>query len=219
MEPRRFCSRLGYPPAPESPPNLDTGSALRRPLSALPWILAIAVGMGTVAARAQEIQPLAGNTVTVQYGAFNVGRDPIHGSAGVELRAAARSFGLPHYDRLRLFPVAGFGTSTRHALFGYAGTRADLALPHRWRMSAGFAFTLYSHQQDMDLGGPIVFRSSFVLAYQLRGGVEVGATFFHMSNARLYRNNPGTNVLAVLIEVPLHREPSPSGWRARPGNH
>ncbi len=159
----------------------------------------------TAAARAQQIQPLAGDTVTVQYGGFNVGRDPIHGTAGVELRAAARSFGLPHYDHLQLFPVAGFGASTRHALFGYAGTRADLALPRGWRISAGFAFTLYSHQQDMDLGGPIVFRSSFVLAYQLRDGLEVGATFFHMSNARLYRNNPGTNVLALLIEVPLRR--------------
>ncbi len=176
------------------------GLWIRGGLAALVVLIAPALATSL---SASETPPFAFDAVTVQVGAFNVGREPVRSGAGLEIRDSTWSRSLSRSDRLRLSPVVGFGGSAGQAAFGYTGVRADLALPHRWRMSGGFAVALYSGYGNIDLGGPIEFRSSFVLAHRLANGLEVGATFFHLSNGRLYRKNPGTNELALLLELPL----------------
>jgi len=192
------ASQKAFPPGRANPPA--AGLWIRGGLAALAVLISPALATPV---SASETPPLAFDTVTVQIGAFNVGREPVHSGAGFEIRNSTWSQSLPHSDRLRVFPVVGFGGSAGQAAFGYTGVRADLTLPYRWRMSGGFAVALYSGYGNIDLGGPVEFRSSFVLAHRLANGLEVGATFFHLSNGRLYRNNPGTNELALVLELPL----------------
>lgn len=167
-----------------------------------PTLVLALFGLGTGAARAEDRPTVTEPTLTVEVGAFNIGRVRGNGGGAIELRAGA--WGRPLFrDRVWVAPIFGIGASGNRAVFGYFGAEADLALPRRWRMSGGFAFTRYATHGDVDLGGPLVFRSSFTIARRYQNGIEVGASFFHISNANLYRNNPGANQLSLVVEAPL----------------
>jgi len=56
---------------------------------------------------------------------------------------------------------------------------------------------VYDRGNDKDLGGSIQFRSGLELAYEMNPGSRVGAVFYHLSNAGLEPNNPGSESLVV----------------------
>ena len=87
---------------------------------------------------------------------------------------------------------------SREAFFAYAGFRTDLDLTRRWRLTPGFAVGAYDRNGDIDLGGPIEFRSSLDVSSAVRNGMRIGVTLYHVSNARLYDRNPGINALAFI---------------------
>jgi Lipid A 3-O-deacylase (PagL) len=180
----------------------------------IPGALLFLLG-STVGARstsAEDAPPALEPTIAVHVGAFNIGRESNDGGAAIEIHGAAwgrRLWG----DRLWLYPVVGIGGSANHAVLGYFGAQSDLDLPNRWRMSGGFAFTRYATHEDIDLGGPLVFRSCFTLARRTRSGVEIGASFFHVSNAHFYSNNPGANQLSLMVEIPLRPDSAAPGRR------
>ncbi len=165
-------------------------------------VLLFVVGLAAAGLPGWAQERVTTPTLALEIGAFNVGREGVNEGATLEIHAEAWGRRLWH-DRIWLYPMLGVGTTSRHAVFGYFGAQADLELPHRWRMGGGFAFTRYATHGDIELGGPLNFRSSFTLARRTRSGIEIGGSFFHISNANLYRNNPGTNQLSLTIEVPL----------------
>ena len=92
----------------------------------------------------------------------------------------------------------GITGTSKDALFGYAGLRADLDVTERWRLTPGFAVGAYERNGDIDLGGPVEFRSSLDISRALGNGTRVGIELYHISNARLYDRNPGVNALAFV---------------------
>ena len=69
----------------------------------------------------------------------------------------------------------------------------------------GFAPTIYYRGTGVDLGFPLEFRSSVELAYRFDDRSRLGAQIYHLSNASLGWQNPGTEVLMLSYSVPITR--------------
>jgi lipid A 3-O-deacylase len=101
-----------------------------------------------------------------------------------------------------LSPVAGGLFASRGTLYVYGGLRYDLPLPGSWSLSPQLAAGLYSHEQGIDLGGALEFRSGLELSRDFRGGrSRAGLLLFHLSNGHLYSHNPGTEGLAFTYSL------------------
>ena len=145
---------------------------------AVPFAVALAVA--PIRVGAQEAQQPRGGSFSVGFGAFNMGHANPSGGVGMEY----------HLDN--------HPWTSKDAWFGYAGLRADLNVTERWRLTPGFAIGAYDRNGDIDLGGPVEFRSSLDVSRALRSGVRLGVALYHVSNARLYQRNPGVNALAFV---------------------
>jgi len=117
---------------------------------------------------------------------------------GLEYRFDSRSWRPGAAGRFALIPTLGITGTSKSAFFAYAGFRTDLDLTRRWRLTPGFAVGAYDRKGDIDLGGPIEFRSSLDVSSAVGKGTRVGVTLYHVSNGRLYDRNPGINALAFV---------------------
>ena len=100
--------------------------------------------------------------------------------------------------RMDLNPVIGLSGTSEGNYWGYGGFRWDLPLQsERWVTTLGFAVSAYEQGDGKDLGGVVEFRSSLDVAYRLRNGSRVGLSFYHLSNARIYDLNPGSESLVL----------------------
>ena len=63
---------------------------------------------------------------------------------------------------------------------------------------------LYEAGDGLDLGGPIAFRSGAELGYQMDGGWRVALSYDHTSNAGIYADNPGVEVVQLKLSIPLN---------------
>ncbi len=139
------------------------------------------------------------HTITASSGAFAIGTNGASVGYGLEYRFPSRGRGLPHLGRLHPVPAVGAMMTSRHAVYAYAGLRADLALSDRWSLTPGFAVGTYAHGQDVDLGGGLEFRSDLQVARSFSSGWKVGLAIQHMSNGRVYNKNPGANSLTLIV--------------------
>ena len=62
---------------------------------------------------------------------------------------------------------------------------------------------LYDQGSGVDLGGPIEFRSGIELGYRTPGGVRIGLSVDHRSNAGIYSLNPGLETVQLRVSMPL----------------
>ena len=102
-------------------------------------------------------------------------------------------------------PFAGVMGTLDSAVYGYAGIAYDLKLADHWVVTPSFAAGLYARGDGRDLGSPIEFRSALALNYEFDNGVRAGLLFYHLSNAGLTDQNPGTEVLLATYAIPLGR--------------
>lgn len=102
-------------------------------------------------------------------------------------------------------PFAGVMGTLDSAVYGYGGIALDLKLSDHWVLTPSFAAGIYARGDGRDLGSPIEFRSAIALNYQFDNGVRAGLQFFHISNAGLTEQNPGTEVLMATYGMPLGR--------------
>ncbi len=101
-------------------------------------------------------------------------------------------------------PFVGFMATTDSALYGYAGIRLDMFLGRRFVITPSFAPGLYSDGDGKDLGYPIEFRSALEFAYRFDDRSRLGLSFYHLSNASLDDNNPGTEVVTLHYSYPFN---------------
>jgi len=100
-------------------------------------------------------------------------------------------------------PQFGIMATTDAAAYVYAGIRLDLFLGRRWVISPQFAPGLYHDGDGKDLGHVIEFRSAIEIAYRFDDRSRLGLSLYHLSNAGLDDNNPGTEVLTLHYSYPL----------------
>jgi lipid A 3-O-deacylase len=157
--------------------------------------LALTLLPGT--AGAEEGSSRHAGSLSVGVGTFNTGHTRPSTGVGLEYRLDSRAWRPRASSRFSLVPTFGVTGTSRNAFFVYAGLRTD-AVARTWRITPGFAVGAYSRNGDIDLGGPVEFRSSLDISRALNDRVRLGVTFYHISNARLYDRNPGVNALAFI---------------------
>jgi hypothetical protein len=126
-------------------------------------------------------------------GAFDFIDSDKAAEAGIEYRW--RPFRLWKLD---LKPVVGIAGTDEESFWGYGGFRWDVPIgSDRWIPTIGFAVSLYDQGDGKNLGGTVEFRSSFEIAYRFDGGSRLGLSIYHLSNARVYDLNPGSESLVL----------------------
>ncbi len=106
--------------------------------------------------------------------------------------------------RLWIFkPFGGLMASSDAAIYGYGGILLDVFFGRRWVLTPSFAGGLYEDGSGKDLGHTVEFRSALELAYRFDSRARVGLSLYHISNASLAENNPGSEVLTLVYSIPL----------------
>src|SRR3989442_13772977 len=93
---------------------------------------------------------------------------------GLEYRLDSRSWRPRQSGRFSLIPTFGITGTSKEAFFAYAGFRTDLDLTSTWRVTPGVAVGAYDRNGDIDLGGPIKFRSRPDVSRAFGKGVRGG---------------------------------------------
>ena len=145
------------------------------------------------------VQPAAAEAEDLSAWAFSIGSFEFTDS-----RFEALELGVEYrFDTFRFWfmdlqPVVGVSATEEEQIWGYGGFRWDLPVGSgRWIPTIGFAVAAYDEGDGKDLGGVIEFRSSFDLAYRLDNNSRIGLSFYHLSNARIYDINPGSESLVL----------------------
>jgi hypothetical protein len=98
--------------------------------------------------------------------------------------------------------VAGGLFAGKGTLYVYGGLRYDRPLGRSWFLSPQLAAGLYSHEQGIDLGGALEFRSGLEISREFRGGrSRAGRLLLHRSNGPHYSPNPGTEGLVLTYSL------------------
>lgn len=106
--------------------------------------------------------------------------------------------------RLWIFkPYGGLMTSTKGAVYGYAGLRLDLFFGRRWVLTPSTAFGAFEKGSGKDLGSALEFRSGIEIAYRLDDRSRIGAGLFHLSNAGVGNRNPGEEAVVLYYAIPV----------------
>jgi len=161
-------------------------------------VIALALSVAAGAAQARDTQSRHAGSLSVGVGAFNMGHSHPSDGFGLEYRLDSRAWTPGRSGRVSLVPALGITGSSKEAVFAYTGFRTDWDVTRRWRLTPGFAAGVYDRNGDIDLGGPIEFRSSLDVSCAVGNGMRIGVTIYHVSNARLYDRNPGINAVAFV---------------------
>ncbi len=112
-----------------------------------------------------------------------------------------------HFILWRFKPFVGADFTGRRSLYAYGGLRLDLHLLANLEISPSLALTGYLHGGGKILGSPVDFRSGIDVEWRFAGGIRAGIAYHHLSHWVLFGpNNPGTEILAVTISVPIGRQ-------------
>lgn len=134
--------------------------------------------------------------LSVAIGAFDLVQD---NDKATEFRAEYRSD-----KKIWIFkPFIGAMGTTDSAFYGYGGLLVDVYFGRRWVLTPNFAAGYYSKGDGLDLGHELEFRSSIELSYRFDNRTRLGVSFYHMSNASIGSDNPGTEVLSIVYSIPL----------------
>ena len=184
---------------------MEHGTSLRRATGLLA-LLAL-LGLGGSAAFAQSptrpadrgLQALGDEPsyLDLGVGAFDLQghrESPPTAEGRVEFRYGQKLFYLG--------PAAGLLVTTRGGVFGYAGFYTDIVWG-RFVLTPLGAVGFYRRGASEDLGGTFQFRTSADLAYEFDGGSRLGLQIAHVSNAGIYKRNPGENEALATYALPL----------------
>jgi len=112
--------------------------------------------------------------------------------AGVEYR-----FPSFRIKKIPFVPSLGVSGNSDGSAWAVAAIRYDWEIGGHWILTPHLGVSVYEEGDGKDLGGAVEFRSGLELAYRLRSGSRVGLCFYHLSNSRLYRLNPGSESVVV----------------------
>ncbi|MEM7483401.1 MAG: acyloxyacyl hydrolase [Acidobacteriota bacterium] len=131
----------------------------------------------------------------VTAGAFDVGVEEV-AEAGIELRFG--SFELPLGQRsLPLGFTLGGMVNDDGGYYLWSGFRYDWHLNDRWRVTPSLGTGIYSAGEGKNLGGPVEFRSSLEISFEVADRTRLSLNLYHLSNGILYDLNPGSESLVL----------------------
>jgi lipid A 3-O-deacylase len=158
----------------------------------LVW-LALAVGLGLVrpeAVSGQQTENTGPDAIHVGVAYFNLDRS--QNSTALELTYRT--------ERWRLWRIglqAGAMANLDGAIYGHGGLVLPIALPAGFGVSPSFSVGAYRKGSSVDLGSVLEFRSGIQVDRAIRGTNRIALFLYHLSNANLGTENPGTEVLGL----------------------
>jgi outer membrane protein OmpA-like peptidoglycan-associated protein len=139
----------------------------------------------------------------LEVGMFDVFHKANSGAFDLQLRPGWRlwDFGV----------MAGGMVTTKGALMGYGGFTLDVPVTDHFFIVADASAGYYSRGNDkvLSFGSTAEFRTGGGVAYEFDNGWRLGADFHHISNAGLDKKNPGVEIAALTLSVPLFGKPEP----------
>jgi hypothetical protein len=150
----------------------------------------------TAAAPPEEPRPDDPALVTLGVGYFDFNDN----EEAAEFRLEWR--GRPLWWKLK--PLVGVMGTSDAAIYGYGGIALDFYLGRRLFIAPSFAAGLYSDGDGKDLGAVIEFRSGVEVGWRFDNGARLSALVYHISNAGIDDNNPGTEVFSIGYSLPLY---------------
>jgi outer membrane protein OmpA-like peptidoglycan-associated protein len=129
-------------------------------------------------------------------------------------KANSESFDLQLRPGWRLWDfgvMAGGMVTTKGALMGYGGFTFDLPVTDNFFIVADASAGYYSRGDDkvLSFGSTAEFRTGVGVAYQFDNAWRLGADIHHISNAGLDKKNPGVEIAALTLSIPLFGKPEP----------
>ena len=100
-------------------------------------------------------------------------------------------------------PLAGVMATSDTAVYGYGGLALDLFFGRRIVLTPSFAAGLYHEGSGKDLGSIVEFRSALELGWRFDDRSRISAMVYHISNASIDDNNPGTEVFSIAYSMPF----------------
>jgi hypothetical protein len=100
-------------------------------------------------------------------------------------------------------PFIGVMGTGRGAFYGYGGLGFDIVLAGRWIITPTAAIGYFGHGTGIDLGAHTEFRTGAEFNYRFDNLVRLGVGFYHMSNAGIGSQNPGAELVTLVLTVPL----------------
>lgn len=98
-------------------------------------------------------------------------------------------------------PLAGmmvFGDGSTYIL---GGVNIFQQIGESLMVIPNFAAGLFHNGGKKDLGGILQFRSGVEIGYWISNNLLAGVAFHHISNASIYKENPGTETLSLIISI------------------
>lgn len=164
---------------------------MRRSLPPLALVLALFAASGAA---------LPASAADVEWafaaGVFDTGGASLLAEAGVEARAPA--FRLFRGYTFALVPSLGVTANSEGGAWLWSSLRFDWEIGERWVVTPFSGIGVYEQGEGKDLGGTIEFRSGLEVSRRLAGGGRFGAAFYHLSNADIYDDNPGSNSFVLV---------------------
>ena len=105
---------------------------------------------------------------------------------------------------------AGGMVTTKSALYGYGGFTLDIHLTDNIVISPDAAVGFYSRGDDKVLSfhDTAEFRTGIGAEWEFDNGWRLGAAIHHISNAGLDKKNPGVEIAALTLNIPLFGKPA-----------
>lgn len=150
----------------------------------------------TVAALPEEPKPEEPALLTLGVGYYDINDNEDAAEFRLEWR------GKPLWWKMK--PLAGVMGTSDAAVYGYGGVSFDFYLGRRLLIAPSFAAGLYSNGDGKDLGSAFEFRSGLEVGWRFDNGSRISAILYHISNASIDSNNPGTEVLSIGYSHPLY---------------
>jgi hypothetical protein len=100
-------------------------------------------------------------------------------------------------------PFLGVLGDGQGAFYGCVGFGFDIHLPYHLIVTPSTAVGYFEPGHGINLGSAVEFRSGIELAYRFADNRRLGIGFYHMSNAGLGKQNPGQEMLTVMLTAPL----------------
>jgi lipid A 3-O-deacylase len=134
------------------------------------------------------------NTLALSWGTFGIADTEQIVQLDLEWRMPAVVWNLR--------PVLGGSLLHDGGNYAYGGLRYDYEIGSEWSLSSSFAIGLYS-PGEVDLGGPLEFRSGLDISYRVTPNSSFGIGISHLSNAGIYSRNGGSESLIFTYTLDL----------------
>ena len=104
-----------------------------------------------------------------------------------------------------LKPQAGALVSFKGSCMLYGGLLWPANPFDRLLIQTGAAFGYYYDGNGIPMGYPVEFRLSLSILYEFRNKMQLGLEAAHISNANFSADNPGTESIGMIFQVPMGR--------------